>query len=83
MKAALHIPPHIHFSDLLAQYPDNWGEVPVGRGCYVAARKRFCQYRKERLRDIVHRDSIEKRMVKLQKQLAREESEKGQAQHGG
>ena len=69
LKNLLRVPPHIHFSDLSAQYPATWGEVSFSWGCYGAARKLFSQYRRDRLRDIIHRDTIEKRLVAVQKQL--------------
>ena len=69
MKRLLCIPSHITFSDLLSQFPETWGEHPSAVFEYTVALKKFAQYRKERIRDIMHRDAVEMRLVRLRRQM--------------
>jgi len=73
LKDRLGSPQHISFSDLAAQYPDAWGECPtqlLSPGSpHNTSKKRFTQYRRDRLKDIMHRDAAELKLVRAKKQL--------------
>ena len=68
MKRLLCIPAHITFNDLLSQIPETWGDHPPATFEYTVAVKKFAQYRKERIRDIMHRDAMELRLLRLRRE---------------
>ncbi|KNH05876.1 hypothetical protein XU18_3153 [Perkinsela sp. CCAP 1560/4] len=73
IKRSLCIPSHITFSDLLSQFPETWGEHPAAVFDYTNALKKFAQFRKERIRDIMNRDATEMRLVKLRRKIKQTE----------
>ena len=79
LKKMLGIPSHVHFRDMLKTLPDGvWGGDAIqmtGDINYKYSLTAFTRFRKDRLKDILHRDALELKLLKEKKRL--------KAQQGG
>ena len=70
LKKKLGVPSHITFRDLARQLPSHMGDANRGAGdAYLRSRVDFMAYRRERLRDIMHRDQQELKLLSERKKL--------------
>lgn len=62
-KALIGVPEHISFSDLAAQIPPTFGRGRAVANPLLRSKMNFMQLRRMRLRDVMHRDALEKRLL--------------------
>ncbi|KPI84582.1 hypothetical protein ABL78_6372 [Leptomonas seymouri] len=62
-KALIGVPEHISFRDLAAQIPTTFGRGPAVGNPQLRSKMNFMQLRRMRLRDVMHRDRLEKRLL--------------------
>jgi ribosomal protein L30/L7E len=68
-KRMIGVPEHIRFTDLQRQLPRRFGRLPGVPFPYLRSRLHFLHYRRMRMRDILHRDSVELRLLEEKKRL--------------
>lgn len=67
-KALVGIPEHIHFRDLKAQIAPSFGRGQATSSPVIRSKVNFMRYRRMRLRDILHRDKLEKELLEARRQ---------------
>jgi ribosomal protein L30/L7E len=70
-KAMVGVPTHMQFSDLARQIPRTFGRTKGMHNPGLRSKMNFTQYRKMRIRDILHRDAVEKKLLAAKKNLAK------------
>lgn len=71
-KELVGVPSHITFSDLAQQIPSTFGRGKAVPNPILRSKQNFMQYRRMRIRDVLHRDALEKRLLNEKIQLAAE-----------
>eukprot|EP00744_Colponema_vietnamica_P024884 GILI01036423.1.p1 GENE.GILI01036423.1~~GILI01036423.1.p1 ORF type:complete len:206 (-),score=30.58 GILI01036423.1:71-688(-) len=70
LKQMIGVPSHIKFSDLRRQLPVHVGDANKSAGNpYLRSRVDFMLYRRQRMRDIMHRDQQELKLLAEKKKL--------------
>lgn len=62
-KALVGVPAHMNFSELNAQIPATFGRGGGVSSPSIRSKVRFMRLRRMRLRDVLHRDELEKRLL--------------------
>lgn len=62
-KALVGVPEHISFRDLNAQIPASFGRGGATANPVLRSKRNFMRYRRMRMRDVLHRDQLEKRLL--------------------
>ncbi|KAG5512225.1 hypothetical protein GH5_07710 [Leishmania sp. Ghana 2012 LV757] len=75
-KALIGVPEHISFRDLAAQIPPTFGRGGSVANPYMRSKMNFMRLRRMRLRDVMHRDQLEKRLLE-EKRRARQQQDSG------
>lgn len=74
-KALIGVPEHISFSDLNAQIPATFGRGKGTSSPVIRSKVNFMRFRRMRMRDVMHRDELEKRLLEEKRKIL--EKEKG------
>lgn len=62
-KALIGVPEHMSFRDLAAQLPSNFGRTRAVANPRLRSKMNFMELRRMRLRDVMHRDQLEKKLL--------------------
>ncbi|EKG01809.1 hypothetical protein TCSYLVIO_007182 [Trypanosoma cruzi] len=62
-KALIGVPEHISFDDLASQIPVSFGRVRAVANPVLRSKMNFMKLRRMRLRDVLHRDALELRIL--------------------
>ncbi|KPA75575.1 putative mitochondrial hypothetical protein [Leptomonas pyrrhocoris] len=62
-KALIGVPEHVSFRDLASQIPPTFGRGPAVGNPRLRSKMNFMQLRRMRLRDVMHRDQLEKKLL--------------------
>lgn len=62
-KALVGVPEHISFRDLAAQIPTTFGRGGAVANPHMRSKHNFMRLRRMRLRDVMHRDELEKKLL--------------------
>ncbi|RNF20744.1 uncharacterized protein Tco025E_03652 [Trypanosoma conorhini] len=62
-KALIGVPEHVSFSDLASQIPATFGRVRAVANPVLRSKMNFMKLRRMRLRDVLHRDALELRLL--------------------
>jgi ribosomal protein L30/L7E len=66
-KVLVGIPSHMQFRDLAKQIPRTFGRTRGSSNPILRSRMNFMQYRRMRIRDLLHRDAVEKKLLAAKK----------------
>lgn len=76
-KELVGIPKHIQFRDLARQIPSTFGRTRAVPNPMLRSKMNFMQYRRMRLRDILHRDAVEKKLLAAKKKITQLNAQQG------
>ncbi|KAH9601454.1 hypothetical protein LSM04_002087 [Trypanosoma melophagium] len=62
-RALIGVPEHVDFADLAAQLPAAFGRIRGVANPVIRSKMNFMQLRRMRLRDVLHRDALELRLL--------------------
>nr|7ANE_S Chain S, uL30m [Leishmania major] len=79
-KALIGIPEHISFRDLAGQIPPTFGRGGSVANPHMRSKMNFMRLRRMRLRDVMHRDQLEKRLLEERHHALQQQQ---QQQQGG
>ncbi|CUG91712.1 Hypothetical protein, putative [Bodo saltans] len=68
-KDMIGVPKHMRFSDLATQIPSTFGRMKGTKSPGLRSKMNFMQYRRMRIRDVLHRDAVEKKLLAAKKNL--------------
>lgn len=77
-KALIGVPEHIHFRDLAQKISPMFGRGGATSSPVIRSKKEFMRLRRMRLRDVLHRDELEKRLL-AERRAALQTAESGAA----
>lgn len=77
-KALIGVPKHITFTDLNSAIPVHFGRGPAGASPNIRSRRNFMRLRRMHLRDVVHRDEVEKRLLEERRSLLSQQQQQQQ-----
>ncbi|RNF01969.1 hypothetical protein TraAM80_06689 [Trypanosoma rangeli] len=70
-KTLIGVPEHVSFSDLASQIPATFGRVRAVANPVLRSKMNFMKLRRMRLRDVLHRDALELRLLEERRKAAR------------
>ncbi|AIN95405.1 hypothetical protein LPMP_040810 [Leishmania panamensis] len=73
-KALIGVPEHISFRDLAAQIPPTFGRGGSVANPHMRSKMNFMRLRRMRLRDVMHRDQLEKRLLEEKRHALQQQS---------
>lgn len=76
-KALIGIPEHISFRDLAAQIPPTFGRGGSVANPHMRSKMNFMRLRRMRLRDVMHRDQLEKRLLEEKRHALQQQQQGG------
>ncbi|GET85692.1 hypothetical protein, conserved [Leishmania tarentolae] len=76
-KALIGVPEHVSFRDLAAQIPPTFGRGGSAANPHMRSKMNFMRLRRMRLRDVMHRDQIEQRLLEAKRQALQQQTQKG------
>ncbi|CBZ23319.1 uncharacterized protein [Leishmania mexicana MHOM/GT/2001/U1103] len=76
-KALIGIPEHISFRDLAAQIPPTFGRGGSVANPHMRSKMNFMRLRRMRLRDVMHRDQLEKRLLEEKRHALQHQQQQG------
>lgn len=69
-KAALGVPPHVSFQQLRQALPSSSRARDAARSTYLTTVAKARRFRRMRMRDVLHRDAVERRLLAARKEAA-------------
>ncbi|CAJ1005014.1 hypothetical protein Q4I28_000329 [Leishmania naiffi] len=78
-KALIGVPEHISFRDLAAQIPPTFGRGGSVANPHMRSKRNFMRLRRMRLRDVMHRDQLEKRLLEEKRHALQQQSDGAEA----
>ncbi|KAG5487520.1 hypothetical protein LSCM1_07477 [Leishmania martiniquensis] len=76
-KALIGVPEHISFRDLAAQIPPTFGRGGSVANPHMRSKMNFMRLRRMRLRDVMHRDQLEKRLLEEKRRALQQQQDSG------
>lgn len=79
VRELIGVPSHIEFEQLNRQLPNDFGRTKGTKGPALRSKMHFMQYRRMRLRDVLHRDAIEKRLLEEKRKVLMQQQQQQQS----